>query len=144
MKLDKIKFYLSLAEKVSTQATCPRASVGAVLVNDDRVISVGYNGAPRGSGHCKEEGCWLQPKEDRQSCMKAVHAETNCVLNAAYGGASTKGALLFCTHKPCVHCAKLLINAGVPKVFYLYEYKDKLADELLKSKLIDMELVTFS
>lgn len=143
MNISKVKFYLSLANQVATQATCPRASVGAVLVNDDRVVSIGYNGAVRGSPHCRKEGCWLQPKEDRQTCLRAVHAEANALINAAYGGSSTKNAFLFCTHKPCINCAKLLINAGIKFVFYVHNYPDKLVAQLLVQPLLVMTQVSY-
>lgn len=134
MSPKKIKFYLGLAQQVAKEATCPRASVGAVLVKDDRVISLGYNGSLRNTTHCKEEGCWLQPKEDRQACVRAVHAEANALVSASYGGATTKYSILFCTHKPCIHCLKLLIGAGVGEIFYLQDYPDQLVDKLLDPK----------
>lgn len=142
ISLKKIKFYSKLAKQVAKEATCPRASVGAVLVHDDRVISLGYNGSVRNTRHCKDSGCWLQPKDDRQTCMRAVHAEANALINAAYGGAATKGSVLFCTHKPCVQCLKLLINAGIEEVFYLQEYSDKLVDELLEPRVIPLIKLT--
>jgi dCMP deaminase len=144
MKINKIKFYLNLAKEVATESTCPRAQVGSVLVNDDRVISLGYNGAPRGIPHCKEDGCWLRRKGNKLSCALAVHSEINAVINAAYGGASTKNSMLFCTHKPCIDCTKLLINAGVGQVFYINHYADKLADKLVSYNRITLVRMSYA
>jgi dCMP deaminase len=144
MKINKIKFYLNLAKEVATESTCPRAQVGSVLVNDDRVISLGYNGAPRGVPHCKDGGCWLRRKGHKLSCALAVHSEVNAIINAAYGGAATKNSMLFCTHKPCVDCTKLLINAGVGQVFYIKDYVDKLADKLVSCRQILMVKVSYA
>ena len=131
LKRNQEKFYLRIAKTTARQSTCPRAKVGAVLVYDNRVISRGYNGAPRGCPTCKEEGCWTYPRGlRRSSCYKAVHAELNALLNAAYGGAAIKGAEMICTHSPCLDCLKAMLNAGVKTVYYGECYNDKLASQL--------------
>lgn len=138
MKVGKIQFYLNLAQTASTQSTCPRAPVGAVLVNDDRVVSIGYNGSPRGTPHCIDEGCLIYVNGTRESCFRATHAEVNVVTNAAYGGACTKNSILFCTHKPCNQCTKLLINAGITYVYYLYEYQDDITHKVIGANSIKL------
>lgn len=135
MSHKKIKLYYSIAEVVAKSSTCPRAQVGAVLVNDDRVISIGYNGSARGTSHCNDVGCILRNVGDKISCFRATHAEVNAVVNAAYGGAQTKGAVLVCTHKPCNHCLKVLVNAGIVHIYYVLDYPDSITDELLKDSI---------
>lgn len=135
----KHDLYMRLAREVAKEATCPRAKVGAVLVSDRRIVATGYNGAPSGVVHCKDDGCWLQKRGNLVSCRKAVHAELNALVNAAYTGASTKGAVMYCTYSPCVDCLKALINAGVSTVYYEHSYTDKMALRLFQSQaLIDL------
>lgn len=123
---------MQLAVQVSKEATCPRAQVGSVLVKDNRVISLGFNGSCRGTETCKEGGCWIQIRDDVQTCARAVHSETNAILNAAYNGVSTKDCVLFCNLNPCLQCLKILINAGIKQVYYLEEYPDKVKNKLLQ------------
>jgi dCMP deaminase len=128
MNIRKIKMYSSMAHEVAKNATCPRLSVGAVLINDDRVIAIGYNGAPRGIPHCKDVGCTMVDNH----CRAAVHAEQNAVANAAYGGSATKGSVMFVTHSPCDACLKIMINAGVERVIYSKYYKNEVAENLVE------------
>ena len=132
MRTDKIQFYMDLAFHVGKQGTCPRASVGAVIVRDDRVVSLGYNGAPRHTPHCKDAGCWIQQRGERVSCIRAAHAEANAIVNAAYMGTTTKGGTMFTTHFPCIHCLKLIINSGIVEIFYTKPYDDPESVKLLE------------
>lgn len=102
-------YFHSIAAMVATRATCPRLSVGAVLVRNRQIISTGYNGAPRGLDHCDEIGCFMEAGH----CIRAVHAEVNVVAQAARNGINTDGAKLYVTHTPCKRCAAVLINAGI-------------------------------
>jgi dCMP deaminase len=114
--------FMDVARTFAKRATCPRASVGAVLVRDGIVLAQGWNGAVRGAPHCTEAGCDLQELHGRQSCFRAIHAEMNALLNAARTGASTLGATLYCTHAPCTRCAGYLVQAGIKRVVYAEEY----------------------
>lgn len=125
---DKVEFYLSIAEKISSRGTCPRLRVGAIAVKDDRILSMGYNGAPRGDPHC---GCVLDASNH---CIKAVHAEANVVANAAYTGVSLAGSTLFCTHMPCDKCLPLLVNAGVYRIYYVNDYTNRV--NILQHKML--------
>jgi len=116
-----------VARTVATRATCPRASVGAVLVRDHRILTTGYNGAPRHVAHCTEVGCELRGDH----CVRATHAEANAVVQAALHGVGVAGATAYCTHQPCVHCAKLLISAGIERIVYAEPYVDPFAQQLL-------------
>ncbi len=121
------EYFMEVARTVATRATCPRASVGAVLVREHRILTTGYNGAPRHVAHCTEIGCQLVGDH----CVRSTHAEANAVVQAALHGVQLEGATAYCTHQPCVHCAKLLISAGVVRIVYGAAYSDPFAQELL-------------
>ncbi len=107
-------YFMSIAKIVATRGTCNRLQVGAVLVKDKRIIATGYNGAPPGMPHC--DGPAGHQMEDNH-CIRTVHAEENCVLQAAFmGGFSTVGATLYTTHSPCHHCFKAVASAGVARI----------------------------
>lgn len=124
MTEQKIRFYMDLAFHMGKQGTCPRANVGAVIVRDDRVIAMGFNGSPRHTPHCKDDGCWMRQRGELVSCVRSVHAESNSIVNAAYMGTVTKGSVMFSTHYPCLACMKLIINAGITQVYYSIPYDD--------------------
>ena len=121
------EYFMHIARTVATRATCPRLSVGAVLVREHRILTTGYNGAPRGVAHCTEAGCILV----NEHCQRATHAEANAIVQGALHGVSLGGAMAYCTHQPCVNCSKLLISAGVAKIVYEVGYPDPVASELL-------------
>ncbi len=121
------EYFMQIARTVATRATCPRASVGAVLVREHRILTTGYNGAPRGVTHCTQAGCILV----NDHCVRATHAEANAIVQGALHGVGLAGATAYCTHQPCVNCSKLLISAGVFKIVYDDAYPDPVAAELL-------------
>lgn len=118
---------MEIARTVATRATCPRASVGAVLVRESRILTTGYNGAPRGVAHCTDVGCTIV----NDHCARATHAEANAIVQAALHGVSVSGSTAYCTHQPCVNCSKLLVSAGVRKIIYDATYIDPTAQDLL-------------
>ena len=134
---------MSIAKLVATRSTCLRRAVGAVLVKDKRIMATGYNGAPTGIRHCIETGCLresleVKPGEKHELC-RGLHAEQNVIIQAAYYGVMTQGTTLYTTHKPCIICSKMLINAGVKKIVFLDGYPDALADEMLAEANIELE-----
>ena len=118
------EYFMEIAHTVATRATCPRASVGAVLVREHRILTTGYNGAPRGVAHCTEAGCIVV----NDHCQRATHAEANAIVQGALHGVGLQGATAYCTHQPCVNCSKLLISAGVVKIVYDQPYPDPVAE----------------
>ncbi|HKM43306.1 MAG TPA: cytidine/deoxycytidylate deaminase family protein [Limnochordia bacterium] len=140
------RYFMEIAELVSSRSTCLRRQVGAVLVRDKHIISTGYNGAPRGISHCMEVGCLREklgiPSGERHEMCRGTHAEQNAIIQAALHGVSTDGATLYCTHQPCILCAKMLINAGVERVVFQGEYPDGLALELMNEAKIEMVIWT--
>ncbi len=121
------EYFMQVARTVATRATCPRASVGALIVREHRILTTGYNGAPRGVAHCSEIGCEMASGH----CVRSTHAEANAVVQGALHGVALDGATAYCTHQPCVNCAKLLISAGVARIVYDAAYADPFAQSLL-------------
>lgn len=118
-------YYLAIAEAAATRSTCPRRSTGAALVQAERVIATGYNGAPRGLPHCPADHPEGHPDcMEHGHCVRAVHAEINAIIACAKGGASTQGATLYCTTFPCHRCIGPIINAGVTRIVYRDGYTD--------------------
>ena len=117
-KLDMVEcIALTYAERSSCTA---RAQVGAVLYDDDfRIVAGGYNGVPQGFPHCDDVGCTL---DAAGSCIMAVHAEMNAILQCAAVGISTKGLHLYTTVSPCDRCAIAIVRAGIVSVIYTTEY----------------------
>ena len=128
---------MKIAEVVSQRSTCVKRKVGAVLIKDSHIISTGYNGAPSGFKHCTFESCVrknLKPGENPELC-RGIHAEVNCIIQAAIHGTSIKGeTALYTTTFPCMSCLKLIINAGIKKVVYKegYNMENKVKEELLR------------
>jgi len=128
-------YFMEMAKLASRRSSCLRRAVGAVLVRDKRLLATGYNGVPSGVTHCEETGCLREklqvPSGERHELCRGLHAEQNAIIQAALHGVSTRGAVLYCTTLPCIICAKMLINSGVRKVYYLDGYSDSLTGEML-------------
>ncbi len=128
------EYFMGLADMVATRATCIRRQVGAVLVKDKRILATGYNGAPTGLPHCRETGCLRArlkvPSGEKHELCRGVHAEQNAIIQAAYHGIKVKGATIYCSHQPCSICAKMIINAGIKKVFFKNAYNDSMSETM--------------
>lgn len=113
-------YFMRVAYAVAARATCSRRSVGAVLVDQQqRILTTGYNGAPRGASHCDHSGGGdLRDAGGRPSCAVSVHAEQNAVLQAARSGVALQGSTCYVTTRPCSACAGLLAEAGVKEVYW--------------------------
>ena len=137
------EYFMSITRTVATRSTCLRRQVGAILVRDKRILATGYNGAPARLRHCEEIGCMREdssiPSGERHELCRALHAEQNAIIQAAYHGISILGATLYCTNKPCAICAKMIINAGIVKIIYEEDYDDALAEQMLTEAGIEEE-----
>lgn len=138
-------YFMKIAELVKLRSTCIKQKVGAVLVKEKQIISTGYNGAPKGVTHCTKETCLrkdLNSLEKSHLC-RGAHAGENAIAQAAYHGVSTKNSVIYTTHFPCMSCTKLLINAGVKKIFYAREYdmRNALKMDMLKEAGVEIERV---
>ncbi len=136
------EYFMEIAKVVAKRSTCLRQKVGAVIVKDKRILTTGYNGAPTGMKHCLDIGCLREqlkiPSGERHELCRAVHAEQNAIIQAAYHGVSIKDATLYTTHQPCIMCAKMIINAGIKKVVYGKKYADERGLEFLKEAGIEV------
>jgi len=132
-RISRESMLMAVAQIVSLRGTCQRARVGAVLSRDGRILSVGYVGSPPGSAHCIDVGCQIE----NDGCIRTQHAEANAVAWAARSGVSTEGSTLFVTHSPCLSCAKVLIAAGVSKVYYAEPYRLAYGLSLLESSGVE-------
>lgn len=147
MKQKWIDAYMDTAERFAQLSSAVRLKVGAVVVKDHRIISIGYNGMPAGWDNVCEEvvtptlpylsgdGPTLKTKDE------VIHAEANAILKLAKSNDGGDGADLFCTHAPCIQCAKLIYGAGISKVYYRNAYRDQSGIEFLQKCDIEVEQV---
>jgi len=140
------KRFMELTKSIANWSSCyqDNRKVGAIIVKNKRIITTGYNGAPAGLPSCAERGECLRrklsiPSGTQQELCYAIHAEQNAIIQAARLGISIEGATLYCTHQPCVICAKMIINAGISRVVYGEGYPDAFAVKLLNQSNIVFE-----
>lgn len=140
--------FMNMAELVASWSSCfqENRQVGAVIVKNKRVMTTGYNGAASGIKSCKEKGVCLRrelniPSGTRHEICYATHAEQNAIIQAAKLGICIDGATLYCTHQPCVICAKMIINAGIKRIVYKHGYPDEFSMQLLTES--GVEIVKF-
>jgi dCMP deaminase len=134
MGLDE--YFMRVAFLVSRRSTCLRRRVGAIVVKQKRILTTGYNGAPRNIAHCLEVGCLreqmgIRPGERHELC-RGVHAEQNAIIQSAVFGVPIEGGTLYSTTFPCVLCSKLIINAGLREIVYAKGYPDELSKQMLE------------
>lgn len=140
------KRFMELTETVAGWSSCYQENrhVGAIIVKDKHVLTTGYNGAPAGIASCVERGECLRRKQNipsgtMQEICYAVHAEQNAIVQAARLGVEVNGATLYCTHQPCVICAKIIINAGIKRVVYKHGYPDEFSLALFAAANVVVE-----
>ena len=135
-------YFMEITSLVAQRSTCSRRKVGAVLVKDKRILATGYNGAPSGLPHCLDIGCLREanniPSGQRHELCRGLHAEQNVIIQAARDGIPIQGATLYSTTRPCVICAKMIINANISAVYYQEGYADELADQMLHEARIEL------
>jgi dCMP deaminase len=129
-------YFMEIAHVVAKRSTCLRHKVGAIVVKNKRILSTGYNGAPRGLKHCLDVGCLRDERNiasgTRTEICRAVHAEQNAIIQCAIHGASTEGATLYSTLQPCILCTKIMLNAGIQRVVFSQGYPDEESISYLK------------
>jgi len=123
--------YMELAVNLAKRSHCIKRHVGAVLVKETRIISIGYNGPPAGTHNCDEEfaenGC---AKDSKGSCSLAIHAEQNAIMYAVKNKATVEGSTLYVTLSPCISCARIIYSMGIEKVIYFKSYAEYKGIEL--------------
>jgi dCMP deaminase len=136
MKPKFIQAHMEAAEVYAKLSTAKRLQVGSVVVKDDRIISIGYNGMPSGWTNVCEN-------DDGQTKPEVLHAETNAIAKIAKGNESADGATLFCTHAPCIDCAKLIYQSGISSVYYKHDYRSDNGVQFLKRSGVHVSKATF-
>lgn len=132
MKDKFVNAYMDVAERFAQLSSARRLHVGAIVVKDDRIISIGYNGMPAGwDNNCEDESVELYSGFEgaiHRTVLKTkpevLHAETNAIAKLAKSTESGNGAVLFVTHMPCLDCAKLIFQSGICSVFYRDSYRN--------------------
>ena len=140
MKDKFINAYMDVAERFAQLSSARRLHVGAIVVKDDRIISIGYNGMPSGwDNNCEDT---IQHSDDTvtlKSKPEVLHAETNAIAKLAKSTESGDGAVLFVTHSPCLDCAKLIFQSGIRSVFYRNSYRSTDGTAFLERSGITVE-----
>jgi dCMP deaminase len=147
MKQKWIDAFMDTAERFAQLSSAKRLQVGAVVVQDNRIISIGYNGMPSGwSNECEhwvevspEDRIWTDADRVLKTKDEVIHAEANAISKLARDGERGNGADLFCTHAPCIQCAKLIYGAGIKKVYYRNSYRNNAGLDFLQACKIEIE-----
>ena len=161
MKPKFVPMYMEMAEIVAKQSSAKRLQVGAIIVKEDRIISIGYNGMPAGwTNECEKKvyadetnfdsNDWTFTEEDSGVLLKyntvtkdeVIHAEANAIAKLARSTEAGEGSTMFLTHAPCIHCAKQVYTAGIKKVFYRNTYRDTTGLDFLNKCGVETEQVT--
>jgi dCMP deaminase len=131
MKEKFVMLYADIAKRVSELSRARRLKVGAVIVKDDRILSYGYNGMPKGfDNDCETDDYVTKPE--------VIHAEINAIAKVAASSDSTKNSSIFITHAPCADCAKMIIASGIETVYYINSYRDETGINMLKMANLDV------
>ena len=140
---DPEEYFLKIAAVVAERATCQRHCVGAVAVKNKHILATGYNGAPAGAKDCLELGCLRDelgiPSGQRHEICRGIHAEQNVIIQASLHGVSLDGCTIYCTHTPCVLCAKMLVNARIKRFVSFGKYNDESFLSLFREAGIEVD-----
>jgi dCMP deaminase len=138
------QYFLKIASVVAERSTCRRHHVGAVAVKNKHILATGYNGAAAGLKDCLELGCLRDelniPSGERHEICRGIHAEQNVIVQASLHGVSLEGSTIYCTHTPCILCAKMLVNAKIARFVSFGKYNDDSFTELFQEAGIDVDI----
>lgn len=140
MKPKFIDYYMKIAEVTSDLSYAKRLHVGAVIVKENQILATGYNGMPSGW----ENVCEYETPDKLVTKPEVLHAETNAIAKVAQSTESSLGATLFCTHSPCIECAKLIYQSGINTVYYKDNYRDDQGINFLKLSGVNVHQYTNS
>ncbi len=143
-RIDLDAYFLKIASVVAERSTCRRHHMGAIAVRDKHILATGYNGAPAGAKDCLELGCLRDELKitsgTRQEICRAIHAEQNMIIQAGLHGVSLGGATVYCTHTPCVLCAKMMVNARIARSVSFGKYNDDRFIEIFREAGIKVDI----
>lgn len=124
MKKKFIDYFMTIAEQTAKLSTAKRLKVGSIIVKDDRIISIGYNGMPPGWTNVCEEKVWDTTGDyTLKTKPEVIHAEANAIAKLAKSSEAGAGSTMFLTHSPCIDCAKQIFTAGIKKVYFGEAYR---------------------
>lgn len=141
-RISRDDMFIQIVQVVAQRSTCLRSQVGALIVKDGRIVSMGYNGPVSGMPECKERPT-LEDHNTQTSqfimkefgedpllcegpgCTRSLHAETNAIAFAAKAGVSIAGGTMYCSLSPCINCAKVIVNSGIKEVKFLEKYRNE-------------------
>ena len=146
MKPKFIKYFMGIADLTAKLSYAKRLQVGAVIVKGNQIIGTGYNGMPTGWDNNCEEKVWNVHDGDYTLKTKpeVLHAESNAVAKVSRSTESSEGAMLFCTHAPCIECAKLIHQSGINTLYYRKHYRDDSGLQFLKQGGVNVHQFTDS
>jgi len=155
MKSKFVKYFMEIADLTAKLSYAKRLQVGAVIVKGNQIIGTGYNGMPAGwDNNCEFEdfgfsnGVLGEPQKLISLGLKTrpevLHAESNAVAKVSRSTESSENATLFCTHAPCIECAKLIYQSGIVTVYYRNHYRDTSGLNFLKQGGVDVNQYTYS
>lgn len=140
-------YFMEFARLAQSRSVCMRRKVGAVIVRDRMIMATGYNGVPKGVSHCDVVGCLRDqlnvPSGQRHELCRGLHAEQNAIIQAAFHGVKIRNGDMYCTFRPCLICVKMIINAGIRRVFFLADYADEMTEAMAAEaglELIQLDL----
>ena len=137
------KAHMEAAEVYAKLSSAKRLQVGTVIVKDNRIISIGYNGMPSGwTNKCEDESRW--PSGEivfLKTKPEVLHAETNAIAKVARSSESCEGATIYTTHQPCLDCAKLIYQSGISRIVWKYEYKNTEGLDFITQCGLDLEKI---
>lgn len=138
------QYFLKIALVVGERSTCRRHHMGALAVRNKHILSTGFNGAASGLKDCLELGCLRDemgiPSGQRHEICRGIHAEQNVIIQAALHGVSLEGSTIYCTHTPCILCAKMLVNARIKRFVSFNKYSDDSFIELFDEAGITFDI----
>lgn len=142
MKQKFIDAYMDTAKRFAQLSTAKRLQVGAIIVKDDRIISIGYNGTPAGwDNTCEYTVDDAKGYDTGKTKPETIHAEANAIAKLAKSSESGDGSTMFLTHSPCMDCAKQIFTTGIKKVYFGNNYRSDDGINFLKKCNIDIEKV---
>ena len=125
MKQKFINYYMDIADLTSKLSSARRLQVGAVIVKGNKILATGYNGMPSGWDNNCEDEIWDKTGDyELKTKPEVLHAETNSIAKVSASTESSDGSVLFCTHAPCIDCAKLIYQSGISSLYYRDTYRD--------------------
>ncbi len=144
-RLSLDEYFLKISLVVAERSTCRRHHVGAVAVKNKHILATGYNGAPAGLRDCLELGCLRDEKNissgTHHEICRAIHAEQNVIIQSSLNGVSIEGATIYCTHTPCIICAKMLINSKIKRFVSFNKYADSSFIDIFKEAGIEVDIL---